>query len=190
MKLPILAYGQPLLRKKAQAINKDYPELKQLISDLFETMYASNGVGIAAPQIGQSIRLFVVDANPFAEDYPDGKGFKQVFINAVITETSGEEWAFNEGCLCVPEVREDILRKENIHIEYFDEDFNFHSEDFSGVRSRVIQHEYDHLEGILFVDRLSSLKKILIKRKLTEISKGLVSPNYKMIYPLQKRRIN
>lgn len=190
MKLPILAYGTPSLRKKSVNIDKDYTGLKQLIEDMFETMYASAGVGLAAPQVGHNIRLFIVDTIPFAKNYPDGKEFKQVFINAVITETGGEEWAFNEGCLCVPEVREDVLRKENIHIEYYDEDFNFHSEDFSGIRSRVIQHEYDHLEGILFVDRLSSLKKILIKRRLSEISKGLVSPNYKMIYPFQKKRIN
>jgi peptide deformylase len=190
MKLPILAYGTPSLRKKSENIERDYPDLKKLIDDMFETMYASVGVGLAAPQVGLNIRLFVVDTSPFAEDYPDGKGFKQVFINAVINETSGKEWAFNEGCLCVPEVREDVMRCETIQIDYYDENFVFHSETFSGIRSRVVQHEYDHTEGILFVDHLSSLKKMIIKRKLTEISKGLIKPKYKMIYPSQKKHIN
>ncbi len=188
MTLPIMAFGQPILRKIAEPITKDYPELKELIADMYETMYASNGVGLAAPQIGKSIRLIVIDTNPLADDYPDGKDYKQVFINATITELSGDDWVFNEGCLSVPELREDVIRKSKVHIEYYDQDFNFHSEEFDGVRARVIQHEYDHLQGILFVDRVSSLKKMLIKRRLTEISKGMVSPKYKMIFPHQKKR--
>ncbi len=190
MKLPILAYGTPSLRKKSVNIDKEYPGLNQLISDMYETMYASIGVGLAAPQVGHNIRLIVIDTNPFTEDYPDAKDFKRVLINAKITEISGKEWAFNEGCLSVPEIREDVMRCETIRIEYYDENFVFHNEEYSGIRSRVIQHEYDHLEGILFVDRLSSLKKMILKRKLTDISKGLVNPKYKMIFPHQKKRIN
>ncbi|MEI6122736.1 MAG: peptide deformylase [Bacteroidota bacterium] len=188
MKLPILAFGHPTLRKIAEPISKDYSELNELIADMFETMYSSKGVGLAAPQIGKSIRLIVIDTSPFAEDYPDGKYFKKVFINAKITDISGANWIFNEGCLSVPELREDVTRSEKIHIEYYDQNFVFQSEDYEGIRSRVIQHEYDHLQGILFVDRVSSLKKMLIKRRLSEISKGMVNPPYKMIFPYQKKR--
>lgn len=187
MKLPILAYGQPLLRKKAEFINPDYPDISQLIADMFETMYSSNGVGLAAPQVGLSIRLIVVDTSPFADDYPDGKDFKKVFINPVIKEFSGNDWLFNEGCLSVPDLREDVVRKEEILLEYHDENFIQHIESFNGIRARVIQHEYDHLEGVLFVDRVSSLKKMLIKRKLNDISKGFVEHNYKMVFASQKK---
>ncbi len=187
MKLPILSYGQPLLRKIAAPIDKDYPDLKQLIEDMFETMYSSKGVGLAAPQVGLSIRLIVVDTTPFVDDYPDGKNFHQVLINPKITEFSGNDWIFNEGCLSVPDLREDVVRKEIIHLEYYDENFVFHSEEFNGIRSRVIQHEYDHLEGVLFVDKVSSLKKMLIKRRLNDITKGIVTHSYKMIFPVQKK---
>lgn len=187
MKLPILSYGQPLLRKKAVDIDKDYPELKQLIDDMFETMYASNGVGLAAPQIGKSIRLIVIDTTPFADTYPEGKNFKQVLINPTIIDFSGNDWIFNEGCLSVPDLREDVIRKEKILIEFYDENFNFYSKEFDGICSRVIQHEYDHLEGVLFVDRVSSLKKMLIKRRLNDITKGIVEHSYKMIFPVQKK---
>ncbi len=190
MKLPIYAYGTPLLRKISVDIDKTYPDLKKLIADMFETMYASVGVGLAAPQVGLNIRLIVIDTNPYAQDYPEGKDFKKVFINAKITEYSGKEWAFNEGCLSVPEIREDVMRQESIKIEYYDENFNFHTEEYSGILARVIQHEYDHLEGILFVDKLSSLKKMVLKRKLTDISKGLINTKYKMICPLQKKHAN
>lgn len=187
MTLPILAYGQPLLRKKSLPIDKDYPDLKQLIEDMYETMYSSNGVGLAAPQVGRSIRLIVIDTQPFSDDYPDGKNFKQVLINPVITEFSGNDWVFNEGCLSVPDLREDVIRKEKIMVEFYDENFIFHSKEYDGIISRVIQHEYDHLEGILFVDKVSSLKKMLIKRKLNDITKGIVIHNYKMIFPVQKK---
>lgn len=190
MKLPILAYGTPSLKRKSEPITKDYPELHKLIEDMFETMYAASGVGLAAPQIGKNIRLFVVDTQPFAEDFPDAKDFKKVFINPEIIEYSDENCTMNEGCLCIPEVREDVVRPTTITINYFDENFEFHTETFSGIRSRVVQHEYDHIEGILFTDRLSSLKKMMLKRKLMEISKGFVNPAYKMIYPLQKKRIH
>ncbi|HOV11393.1 MAG TPA: peptide deformylase [Bacteroidales bacterium] len=189
MKLPIIAYGTPMLKKKSDDIDNTYPDLKKLIADMYETMYASIGVGLAAPQVGLNIRLLVVDTHPYAEDYPEGKDFKKVFINPQITEYSGKEWSFNEGCLSVPEIREDVVRPETIKIEYYDENFKFYSEEYSGIISRVIQHEYDHLEGVLFVDRLSSLKKMVLKRKLTDISKGLVKTKYKMVFPLQKKHV-
>lgn len=188
MILPIVAYGHSILRKVAQDIDKDYPGLKELIADMFQTMYASQGVGLAAPQINRSIRLIVIDADIYAEDYPDAKGFKKVFINPHILELSGDLWTFNEGCLSVPEIREDIERETFVKISYLDEHFVAHEETYSGVLSRIIQHEYDHLEGVLFVDRVSSLRKMLLKRKLTDISKGNVKPSYKMIYPLQKKK--
>jgi peptide deformylase len=189
MILPIVAYGNPSLRKISEDIKPDYPGLEQLIADMFETMYASNGVGLAAPQINRSIRLFVVDTKAYEKDYPEAADFKKVFINARILEKSGEKWIFNEGCLSVPEIREDIERETNVRIRYQDEHFLMHEEEYGGVISRVIQHEYDHLEGILFVDKVSSLRKMLLKRKLTEISKGIVDVKYKMIFPLQKKNV-
>ena len=188
MILPIVAYGNSSLRKVSADIKPDYPGLEQLIADMYETMYASNGVGLAAPQVNRSIRLFVVDTHPYEKDYPEAKDFKKIFINAKILETSGPVWSFNEGCLSVPEIREDIERQTFVRIRYKDENFIEHEEEYGGVISRVIQHEYDHLQGILFVDRVSSLRKMLLKRKLTEISKGLVNPPYKMIFPLQKKK--
>ncbi|SDD88470.1 peptide deformylase [Riemerella columbipharyngis] len=192
MILPIRAYGDPVLRKKGMDISADYPNLGQLISDMFETMNSANGIGLAAPQIGLDIRLFIVDVSPLAtdEDYADIadelKDFKKVFINAKILEESGEEWKFNEGCLSIPEVREDVKRKDTIVIEYYDENFQKHTETYSDIRARVIQHEYDHIEGILFTDKISSLKKKMIKGKLSKISNGEVHINYKMRFPNKK----
>ena len=189
MILPIRAFGDPVLRKKCADITKDYPQLSELIENMFETMHGANGIGLAAPQIGLDIRLFCVDATPLAEDedYADIaeelKSFKKVFINAKILEESGNEWKFNEGCLSIPDVREDVKRKETILIEYFDENFVKHTDTFSDIRARIIQHEYDHIEGILFTDHLSSLKKKLVKGKLTKIANGEVSINYKMRFP-------
>ena len=189
MILPITAYGHPTLKKVAQDIDKDYPGLEQLIADMFETMYYSKGVGLAAPQIDKSIRLLVIDATPYAEDFPEAKNFKKVMINARIIEESGSEWAFNEGCLSVPDIREDVYRKPNIKITYMDETFNEHIEEYSGVAARIIQHEYDHLEGVLFVERLAPLKKMLLKRKLTDITKGNIKIDYRMKFPFQYKKI-
>jgi peptide deformylase len=192
MILPIVVYGDPVLRKKGVDIDKNYEGLQQLITDMFETMHNANGVGLAAPQIGKAIRLFVVDATPFAETDEDGESefskeelkkmenFKKVFINARILEEEGEEWKFNEGCLSIPKIREDVLRKPEIKIEYYDEDFKKHTETYEGVIARVIQHEYDHIEGILFTDKISPLKRSLISGKLTDISKGKVNADYKI----------
>lgn len=190
MILPIVAYGDPVLRKKAVDITPDYPNLKQLIADMQETMYNASGVGLAAPQIGKAIRLFVIDASPFAEDEELSetdretlKDFKKVFINAKILEEEGKEWAFNEGCLSIPDVREDVYRQPKIRIEYQDEDFNTHTTELEGLAARVFQHEYDHIEGILFTDKLSPLKKRLLKRKLENISKGKIRADYRMRFP-------
>ena len=195
MILPIVAYGDPVLKKKAKDINKDYPKLSELIDNMFETMYNAHGVGLAAPQIGLSIRIFIVDAEPFSEDEELSeqeaeklKGFKKVFINPVILEETGDEWAFCEGCLSIPDIREDVFRNEKIKIKYFDEDFNEHLEEYDGLAARVIQHEYDHIEGVLFTDKLSSLKKRLIKGKLNNISKGKVNADYRMRFPVAKKR--
>ena len=192
---PIVAYGEAVLRKKAQDISADYPGLSTLIDDMFETMYGASGIGLAAPQIGKSIRIFIVDATPFEEDQDltetDRKmlgQFKKVFINAEILEERGDEWVFNEGCLSIPDIREDVFRKEEITIKYFDADFNEHTEVYSGIAARIIQHEYDHIEGILFTDHLSALKKRMIKGKLTQISKGQILADYRMKYPLAKKK--
>lgn len=194
MILPIVAYGDPVLRKSCKAIEKDYPKLGELIENMWETMYNASGVGLAAPQIGLAIRLFLVDTNAFADDdslteaeQKELKDFKRVFINAVIDEEVGKDWAFNEGCLSIPDVREDITRKDTITISYRDENFNKKTETFDGLRARVIQHEYDHIEGILFTDKLSSLKKRLLKKRLTNISKGVVKIDYRMRFPAIKK---
>lgn len=194
MILPIVAYGSPVLKKKASDISKDYPKLDELIDNMFETMYNANGVGLAAPQIGLSIRLFIVDAKPFSQDeslseeeVKELENFKRVFINPKIIEENGIEWDFNEGCLSIPDVHEDIFRKPEIQIEYYDENFKKHTESLSGLPARVVQHEYDHIEGVLFTDRISNLKKRLIKSKLTNITKGKVDVGYKMKYPLAKK---
>ena len=192
---PIVAYGDPVLRKKAQDIKVDYPNLTALIDDMFETMYAASGIGLAAPQIGKSIRLFIVDATPFEDDEDLSEAdrtllsqFKKVFINAQIVQERGDEWIFNEGCLSIPDVREDVFRKDEITIKYWDTDFKEQEEVFSGIAARIIQHEYDHIDGILFTDHLSALKKRMIKGKLTQISKGLVRADYRMKYPLAKKK--
>ncbi len=186
MILPIVAYGDPVLRKKAKNINPDYPGLEPLIHNMFETMYGASGVGLAAPQIGKSIRLFVVDASPFAEEDPSLEGFKKVFINPEILDEEGEEWAFNEGCLSIPDVREDVDRQPEIKLRYQDENFDEHEEAFKGLAARVIQHEYDHIEGVLFTDYLAPIRKTLIKGKLMNIAKGKVKTDYPMKFPTAK----
>ena len=188
MKLPIIAYGDPVLRKKAADISQDYPELKELIANMFETMYAAQGVGLAAPQIGLSVRLFVIDAKPFAEDDVALQNFRKVFINAKITDENGDKWAFNEGCLSIPDIREDVNRCQNITISYFDENWKPQQETYSGLAARVIQHEYDHIEGKLFTDKLSPLRKAMLKNRLDSISKGFVKVEYKMKFPALKRK--
>lgn len=196
MILPIVAYGDPVLKKEGEEIDENYEGLKELIDNMFETMYQASGVGLAAPQIGKSIRLFIVDASPFADDNddeqpdPKAKGlenFKKVFINPIIEEETGEDWAFQEGCLSIPTVREDVYRKEKITISYYDENFEFHEETLEGYAARVVQHEYDHVDGILFTDHLSPLKKRLLNKKLNNISKGEVEANYRMKFPVKKR---
>ncbi len=194
MILPIIAYGDPVLRKKCEKINRDYPQLEALINNMWDTMYNALGVGLAAPQVGVPLRLFIIDPAPFADDEEleeketkELKDLRKVFINPMILSEEGEEWAFNEGCLSIPEVREDVFRKPIITIEYYDEQFNKHTETYDGLAARVIQHEYDHIEGILFTDRLSTLKKRLIKGKLGNISKGKVEADYRMKFPLMKK---
>jgi len=187
MILPIVAYGDPVLKTKALPIDKDFQGLEALLSDMWETMYHASGVGLAAPQIGKSIRLFVVDASPFEEEEPVLKDFKKVFINPLISEQWGTEWVFNEGCLSFPELREDIYRKPNLRLSYLDEQFNPHEEVFTGLAARIIQHEYDHIEGIVMTDRLPPLKRTLLRNRLLRISKGEVDAGYPMKYPLKKR---
>jgi len=187
MILPVVAYGHPVLKKVAKEIDPSFPNLKEFIADMFETMYQSDGVGLAAPQVNQSIRLFVVDCSAFAEKHPEAANFKKVFINATIYRQEGEEWSFNEGCLSFPGLREDIVRKPVIYIKYFDENFQPHDESFDGINARVIQHEYDHTEGIVFVDRMSSLRKMILKGRLNDISKGKVEVAYKMLFPFLKK---
>jgi len=195
MILPIVAYGDPVLRKETEEISKDYPNLDVVLENMFETMYEAHGIGLAAPQVNLPIRLFIVDASPFGDDEDLSEEeqnfvstFKKVFINARILEESGDEWAFNEGCLSIPDVREDVFRQPTIVIEYEDENFKKHKETFSGMVARIIQHEYDHIEGILFTDRLSPLKKRLIKGKLSNISKGNVGIEYRMKFPNAKKK--
>ena len=195
MILPIVAYGDPVLRKKAKTIDSSYPDLKDLIDNMFETMYAASGVGLAAPQVGIPIRLFVIDTTPFAgdeslsaEERETLKNFKKIFINAEILEEEGEEWPFGEGCLSIPGINEDVYREEKITIKYQDADFNEYTECYTGLIARVIQHEYDHIEGVLFTDKLSSLKKRILKGKLRNISKGKIDVDYRMRFPDKKRR--
>jgi peptide deformylase len=195
MILPIVAYGDPVLRKVGEEIDENYPDLKELIINMKETMYNAQGVGLAAPQIGKAIRLFIIDASPFADDEELSKeeqdalkDFNKVFINAQIIEEEGNEWAFNEGCLSIPDVREEVFRQEKVTIEYQDENFKSHQETLTGLAARVFQHEYDHIEGILFTDKLSSLKKRIIKKKLENISKGKINAGYRMRFPKLKKR--
>lgn len=199
MILPIVAYGDPVLKKEAGEIDKDYEGLDQLVSDMFETMYNAHGVGLAAPQVGKSIRLFVIDTTPFAEDAEDEEdpekrkklealdGFKQVFINPIILEERGEKWPFNEGCLSIPGIREDVIRKPEITVEYYDEDFNLKEETFDGLKARVIQHEYDHIEGVLFTDRINPLRRQFLRKRLMEIAGGVADVDYKMKFPKTKK---
>ncbi len=184
MKLSILAYGDPVLKKVCSNIEETYSDLQQLIKNMFETMYFASGVGLAAPQIGLPIRLFIVDTKGDEEE----AAYVKVFINAEILEETGEPWAFNEGCLSIPEVREDVMRKPNILIRYYDENWQLHEEKVTGFPARVIQHEYDHIEGKLFTDRLSLLRKQMIKSKLDNISKGNIQTDYKMKFPKQSIR--
>jgi peptide deformylase len=191
MILPIVAYGHPVLRKECEDITPDYPELAKLLEDMWETMYYTNGVGLAAPQINRPIRIFVVDTEQIVEsfddeekkEFPNEKAIKKTFINAHIEDLSGEPWPYNEGCLSIPKVREDVKRPEHVRLRYVDENFNEHVEDFYGITARVIQHEYDHIDGKLFIDYLPPLKKRLLKKKLEDISKGKVRVDYRMLLP-------
>ncbi len=195
MVLPIVAYGDPVLRKVTDPITTDYPKLDELIEDMFDTMYEARGIGLAAPQIGVPVRLFIVDATIFEDDgdlteeeRKFASTFKKVFINAQIIEEAGDLWAFSEGCLSIPDVREDVFRQPCITIEYEDENFKKHTETYSGIVARIVQHEYDHIEGILFTDKLSPLKKRLIKGKLASISKGKIDVDYRMRFPKAKKK--
>lgn len=181
MILPIRAYGDPVLRKKCTEISKDYPGLKELIQNMFETMRESRGVGLAAPQIGKDIRLFIVDSTQMYDE-PE-EGIRRVFINARKLKEFDEEWAYEEGCLSIPNIREDVTRHEKITLHYFDENFEEHTETFDDMTARVIQHEYDHIEGVLFIDHIGGFKRQLIKSKLNNISKGKVDVDYKMKFP-------
>lgn len=191
MILPIIAYGTPVLRVVCKDIGPDYPDLAKLIADMWETMYASNGVGLAAPQVNREIRLFVVDSTQIFSgmdagergEYTDAPGIKQVFINAHIVDLAGEEWAYNEGCLSIPKIRDDVYRKQSVTLSYMDEAFQPQVQTFSGITARVILHEYDHIDGKLFIDHLKPLKRKLLKGKLDDISKGKVRVDYKMQFP-------
>ncbi|OFY45267.1 MAG: peptide deformylase [Bacteroidetes bacterium RBG_13_44_24] len=186
MTYPIVVYGHQVLRKVSEDIDKDYPGLQQFIADMFETMHKSEGMGLAAPQVGRSIRIFVIDGSPIAEDEPSLADFKKVFINAHITEKNGEFKPMNEGCLSIPNIREEVNRESHIRIEYYDENWEFHDEVFDGYKARIIQHEYDHLDGILFTDKVSPLRRRLLRNKLSAISKGKFEAVYKTILPGQK----
>lgn len=187
MILPIVAYGDPVLKKRAAEIDENYPNLKELVANMYETMYKSSGVGLAAPQIGLSIRLFITDGAPFADDKDkEVKDFKKVFINPEIIAEEGQPWSFNEGCLSIPGIREDISRKPEITVAYQDENLKHHEEKFKGLSARIIQHEFDHIEGVLFVDHLNPLKKRLLKNRLMDISKGKVDVDYRMKFPFKK----
>jgi peptide deformylase len=186
MVYPIVVYGDPILRKRATDIPKDFLNLGQLIQDMFDTMYAAHGIGLAAPQIGKGIRLFVVDGTTLEEEEEDMTGFKKVFINPEILDELGTPWAFEEGCLSIPNIRENVSRQETVRIRYFDQEWKPKEEEYSGIKARIIQHEYDHLDGKLFIDYLSPLKKRMLKGKLTNISKGDVETEYRILAPLKK----
>jgi peptide deformylase len=191
MILPIVAYGTPILRQVSKEITPDYPDLAKLIEDMWETMYSSNGVGLAAPQVNRDIRLFIIDSHQVFENleenekdkYPDGPGIKQVFINAHVVAVDGEEWSYNEGCLSIPKIREDISRNEEVTLDFLDENFEPHTETYNGISARIILHEYDHIEGKLFIDYLKPLKRKLLKSKLDDITRGKISVDYKMSFP-------
>jgi peptide deformylase len=193
MILPIIAYGDPVLKKKGADIDKNYPNLDKVIANMFDTMHNAKGVGLAAPQVGLSIRLFIVDASPYADDKEEDPekqkelaDFKKIFINPQILTEEGTKWKFNEGCLSIPTIREDVERKPSLKIRYFDENFVSHEENYDGIKARIIQHEYDHIEGILFTDRINPLRKQLLKRRLTDVSRGQVDVSYKMKFPVKK----
>jgi len=185
MKYPITVYGDLILRKRAKEIEEDMEGLNEIIENMWETMYYADGVGLAAPQAGLSIRMFVIDGSAGADEEPELIDFKKVFINPEIIELSGDSWVMNEGCLSLPEIREDVSRPDTVRIKYFDEDFKEHDEEFSGFAGRVIQHEFDHLEGKLFVDYLSPLRKRLLKSKLNDIARGNIQPHYKIKIPVK-----
>ena len=192
MILPVIAYGDPVLRAECEEVEEG-TDMTSVLKDMRDTMHQATGVGLAAPQVGKSIRLFIVDASPFAEEEPENeeeaqnfeilKNFKKVFINPIIEEERGKKWAFSEGCLSIPGIREEVIRENIVKISYFDEEWNFHEEEYTGVAARIIQHEYDHIEGILFTDHLNPLKRRMLKRRLTDISKGEVSVTYRMKFP-------
>lgn len=191
MILPIVAYGHPVLRKVAEDIIPEYPDLAKLIADMWDTMYQSNGVGLAAPQVNKPVRIFVLDSHQIFEnmkddddkaEYPDTPGVKQVFINAHIVEEQGDEWCYNEGCLSIPKIREDVYRAEEVTLEYMDEEFALQRQTFNGITARIILHEYDHLDGKLFIDHLKPLKRKLLKRKLDDITKGKIKTDYRMVF--------
>jgi peptide deformylase len=184
MKYTIHVYGDPVLRRRAEPVEKGFTDLEQIIENMWETMYYSDGVGLAAPQAGMSIRLFVIDGTGIADEEPEMKGFKKVFINPEIIEKSGESWSMNEGCLSLPDIREYVERPDIVKIRYFDENFELHEETYKGYAGRVIQHEYDHLEGVLFIDYLSPLKKRLLRSKLRDIARGKINPAYRIKIPV------
>lgn len=188
MRLPIVAYGDPVLRKKAVDISADYPELETLIQNMFDTMHGANGIGLAAPQIGLSIRLFIIDASTYDENDVQLKDLKKVFLNPKILEESGEKWDFNEGCLSIPDIREDISRHKNLTISYYNQNWEHLEETYTGLAARIIQHEYDHIEGKLFTDKLSPLRKALLKKRLDAITKGQIKVDYKMKFPVLKKK--
>lgn len=181
MILPIVGYGRSVLRVPTKDIDNTYPELEKLIEDMFETMYRASGVGLAAPQINLPISVLVIDADPFKENYPEGEGFKRAMINPEILEIGGEPWAFEEGCLSLPGIHENVTRPANVKVRYYDEKFVQHEEELSGICARVFQHEYDHLQGKVFVDRISNIRKAFLKKKLSDISSNRVRPDYKMM---------
>lgn len=184
--LSIYAIGHPVLKSKTIEVVPDYPELDKLIQQMFQTMYLAKGVGLAAPQIGKSIRLFIVDATPYQNEYPESTNFKKIFINPKIIKEYGDLLYYTEGCLSIPGINEEIERHSIIDIEYFDEHFQLHRKTYNGIVARIIQHEYDHLEGKLFIDRLTTLKKLLLKSKIQKIMRGEVDVQYKMIFPSKK----
>jgi peptide deformylase len=186
MILPIVAYGDPVLKRKTVPVSSEHPDIGKLIADMYETMYKASGVGLAAPQIGLSLRLFVADASAF--DEPEAAGFRQVFINPEITDRSGDHTSFNEGCLSIPNVREEVKRPDIISIRFYDENFDHHEKQYHGIVARIIQHEYDHLEGKLITDYMSPLKRQIMKKKLTDISRGIVDVDYRMRFPLRKNQ--
>ncbi len=187
MILPIVAYGHPTLKKVAEDIDSDYPGLDELIANMFETMYSSSGIGLAAPQVNQSIRLFIIDASPLADDLPELADFKKIFINPYINEESADMVTAEEGCLSIPNIRENVDRPNEILLEYYDENWKFVEEKFDGMKARIIQHEYDHLEGVLFVEKISTLRRTLLSRKLKDITAGNISVDYRMLFPAKKK---